>query len=179
MRLSAETDKLAERLGRDGEKTIQFFRDLTAEQWNQQVYTTGSGWTVQQILAHFVSAERAFNRLIASIASGGPGAPRDLKIDDFNETEVPQLSSLTREQLIVAFTEARNRSVELTIGLTPADLERKGYHPWFGDMELRPMLKLVYRHNMIHLRDVRRALEAGSPVPHTEVTPPSQAPEKP
>jgi hypothetical protein len=35
------------------------------------------------------------------------------------------------------------------------------------------MLKLVYRHTMLHLRDVRKALETGLPVPHLDVTPPS------
>ena len=179
MELTSESDRLADRLQRDGEKTLEFFRGLAPGQWDQQVYTTGSGWNVQQILAHFVSAERAFNQLIVDVASGGQGAPRDLKIDDFNEAEVPRLGSQSREQLLQAFSDARGRSVELARGLAASDLERRGYHPWFGDMELRPMLKLVYRHNLIHLRDVRRALESGSPVPHTEVTPPSEKPDHP
>ncbi len=36
------------------------------------------------------------------------------------------------------------------------------------------MLKLIYRHNMIHLRDLRKALATGDPVPHLDVSPPSQ-----
>jgi hypothetical protein len=33
------------------------------------------------------------------------------------------------------------------------------------------MLKLVYRHNMLHERDVRKALETGQPVPHVDAQP--------
>jgi hypothetical protein len=35
------------------------------------------------------------------------------------------------------------------------------------------MAKLVDRHNMIHLRDIRNAVKAHAPVAHLEITPPS------
>jgi hypothetical protein len=61
----------------------------------------------------------------------------------------------------------------LATGLDPAALGSRGYHPWFGEVEIRDMLKLVYRHNMIHLRDVRSALKSGGPTPHKDIKPPS------
>jgi len=45
-----------------------------------------------------------------------------------------------------------------------SDLERKGRHPFLGITTLEEMLKLIYRHTMIHQRDIRRALEADRPV---------------
>jgi len=41
------------------------------------------------------------------------------------------------------------------------------------------MLKLIYRHNIIHLRDIRRALKTRQPVPHLDVTPPAAMNGKP
>ena len=39
------------------------------------------------------------------------------------------------------------------------DLDREGRHPFFGPSALEKLLKLVYRHNMLHLRDIRHALK--------------------
>lgn len=169
----SERDHLSQRMTKDGEKTLKYFRDLDPDQWKTQVYTTGSKWTVRDILAHFVSAERSFKLLVEDVAAGGSGAPRDLDITEFNEREVPKLDQLSVEELLDAYEQARQESVQLTQNLEPQDLDRVGYHPWFGEVQVRDMLKLVYRHNMIHLRDIRRALRRGGPVPHKDIEPPS------
>lgn len=168
-----EVEHLAGRMAKDGEKTLDYFRQLPEEAWPAQVYTTGSAWGVKQVLAHFVSAERWLKVLIEDVVNGGEGAPRALDIDDFNEEQVPQLEDLRAGELLAAFEQARHRSVELTSSLSADDLAKVGYHPWFGEVPIRDMLKLVYRHNMIHLRDVRKALRSGKPVPHREIEPPS------
>ena len=171
--MSSEIEHIATRMARYGEKTLGYFQDLTSEEWQTQVYTTGSEWTVRDILAHFVSAERAFYQLVEDVAAGGSGAPRDLDIVEFNEREVPKLDPLSPEELLDAFDQARAESVQLTQNLNTEDLDKVGYHPWFGEVELRDMVKLVYRHNMIHLRDVRKAIREGRPVPHKDIEPPS------
>lgn len=171
--MATELDHLSQRMTKDGEKTVRYFRDLDSDQWQIQVYTTGSQWTVRDILAHFVSAERSFKRLVEDVSAGGSGAPRDLDIDEFNEREVPKLDGLSPQDLLEAYAQARTQSVRLTQSLKPEDLEKVGYHPWFGEVQIREMLKLVYRHNMIHLRDIRRAIRRGGPVPHKDIEPPS------
>jgi hypothetical protein len=55
---------------------------------------------------------------------------------------------------------ARQAMVALVEGMDDADLEREGRHPFFGVGKMEQFLKLVYRHNMIHERDVRKALDA-------------------
>lgn len=167
-------DHVIRRLVSDGEKTAEFFRGLPPEAWEQQVYMTGGRWSVRMVLAHFVFAERALYRLIADVAAGGPGAPRDLDIDRFNEAEAAPFRSTPPLELLEAFRDARAATVRLAGGLGLPDLPKRGYHPWFGDVELGEMLKLVYRHNMIHLRDIRVAIETGAPVAHRDITPPSK-----
>jgi uncharacterized protein (TIGR03083 family) len=171
--MSDEVNHLAHRMIKDGTKTVSFFEGLSEEDWGQQVYTTGSAWTVRDILAHFVSTDRAFAALLRDIIDGGPGAPRDLDIVEFNEREVPSLRDLTSTELLDAFAEARRETATIASGMSQADLDKSGYHPWFGDIDLRSMAKLVYRHNMIHVRDIRKALQNGKPVAHLEITPPS------
>lgn len=171
--MNEELLHLIKRLERDGEKTIGFFEELDADSWRAQVYTTGSEWTVRDVLAHFVSAERSFKLLVRDVAAGGSGAPRDLQIDDFNEKEVPKLQAMAPDQLMAAYRAARAASIELAGELDPEALDLRGYHPWFGDVEIRDMLKLVYRHNMIHLRDIRSALKSGEPTPHKDIQPPT------
>ncbi|MGA9531208.1 MAG: maleylpyruvate isomerase N-terminal domain-containing protein [Anaerolineales bacterium] len=171
--MNQELQHLIKRLKQDGDKTAAFFGSLEPQAWRAQVYTTGSEWTVRDVLAHFVSAERSFKELVNDVAAGGKGAPRDLMIDDFNETEVPKLGPLSPEELLDAYRSARRASIELAMGLDPNVLDLRGYHPWFGDVEIRAMLKLVYRHNMIHLRDIRSALKSGAPTPHKDIDPPT------
>lgn len=171
--MNDELEHLIKRLEQDGAKTAGFFDSLEPKAWAAQVYTTGSEWTVRDVLAHFVSAERSFKLLVTDVAAGGQGAPRDLQIDEFNEREVPKLESLSPEELLAAYRSEREASLELVRQIDPSALGRRGYHPWFGDVEIRDMLKLVYRHNMIHLRDVRKALRTGEPTPHKEIEPPT------
>jgi hypothetical protein len=158
----------------EGEKTIAYFKSLPPEALKQQVYTTGSCWNIHQLLAHFVSAERGLMQLVRDISAGGRGAPDDFDIDDFNENEVAELMELELPELIEAFGKARKGFGEVVEGLSGTDLDRLGRHPWFGETELRKALKLVYRHNMIHQRDIRKALDSGQPVPHLDIKPPAQ-----
>ncbi len=173
-RVATELERLIRRLQDDGEKTAAFFASLSPQDWRQTVYTTGSKWRVREILAHFVSSEDGFHRIVRDILDGGPGAPRELKIDDYNESDVPRYAEKGAADLLERYRRLRAETHTIVAGMSPQDLDREGYHPWFGEVELRAMLKLIYRHNMIHLRDVRRALASSEPVPHLDVSPPSQ-----
>jgi len=72
---------------------------------------------------------------------------------------------------VTQFEVARAATAAMVAGMAEADFDRIGRHPWFGRVPLEQMLKLVYRHNMLHERDVRRALETGQPAPHVEAQP--------
>jgi uncharacterized damage-inducible protein DinB len=166
--VAEEIDHLRRRLAIEGEKIASFFESLGAEDWGRQVYTRGPQWAVRQILAHFVSAERAYLHYMRDLLGGGTGVPRDFDIDAFNETQVRALNTLSPEDLVRALRRARSETVAFVGGLSAADLAQRGYHPWFGDTDLGFMLKLAYRHPMLHVRDIRQALQTGAPVPHGE-----------
>jgi hypothetical protein len=163
MKLDKELERFQKRLKDEGLKVVQFFSELTEAQLRQQVYTTGTKWQVRQVLAHFVSAEEAFNKLIADVLQGGRGAPEDLNLDEFNEREVAGLSEKPLQELIDAFRKLREQTLSQIETMSNLDLAREGFHPWFGMSDLSKMIKLVYRHNMIHMRDIRRILIDTSP----------------
>ena len=165
--MSEELLHIRRRLSDEGEKTVAYFESLSPADWEQQVYQTGSEWRVREILAHFVSAERAYQKYLDDVLRGGMGAPDDMDIDEFNESEVPTIQGSPAE-LIEVFKQVRIDTLELTESLDEADLTRAANHPWFEEKEISWYLKLLYRHNTMHRMDIRKALRSGQPVIPTD-----------
>lgn len=151
---------LAERLHSEGEKTTEFFRALVPEDWEQVVYSDGAQWRVREVLAHFVTAEESLLRLVDNIAGGGTGSPDDFDLDEFNNRKVKALENSNLEGLLELFWINRQKTIALVKNLNPVDLMRQGRHPFLGVASLVDIIKLIYRHNQIHLRDLRRILSA-------------------
>ena len=152
---------IAERMQAEGAKTLAFFHTLTPRQWEASVYTEGALWTVRDVLAHFVAAESGITRLVEHILAGGDGAPEDFDLNAYNERKVNALRETTLEELFEQFSRYRQVSSSLVRGLSQEALEKIGRHPWLGIATLREIVKLMYRHNQIHQRDIRKAFESG------------------
>jgi hypothetical protein len=163
---------LVRRLEQECERTLAFFRGLPEPAWETQVYSTGSGWRVRNILAHFASAELGFQALMEDILAGGGGAPLGFDIDRFNEAEVGALQDQPVVGLLQAFADARAGTIHLARRLQPEDLTQRGRHPWFGETEIGEMLQLIHRHNQLHQRDIRKVLASGVPLPAESSLPP-------
>jgi len=162
---------ILKRLMDEGRKTAAYFRALGDAELAQVVYTTGPQWQARDILAHFVSAEQTLLIYGRQVLAGGSGAPEDFIIDEFNAIQVSGLRGQPAEALVAQFETARAATAAMAAGMADTDFDRIGRHPWFGKVSLEQMLKLVYRHNMLHERDVRRALETGQPVAHVDARP--------
>ena len=157
--INPKSQKLADRLQDAGEKTLAFFSALTPDQWNQQIYTDSANWRVRQILAHFVATEDAFTQLIINALESGARGPADFDLDAYNESHVDELRDLSPEELLERFAELRAQTEARVRGLEDTDLEKEGWHPFFGLAPVDAMLKLIFRHNQIHQRDIRKVLE--------------------
>jgi hypothetical protein len=165
--MGAELDHIRKRLRDEGEKTVAFFEALSPEDWERQVYTTGSGWRVGDILAHFISAEKAYQFYLQDVLKGGTGAPDSLDIDQFNEAEVATMNEPPVE-LLNSYRQIRQGTLHLILDLEDEDLTRVVNHPWFDDKEIGWYLKLIYRHNTMHRMDIRKAIRLGEPLPHSD-----------
>lgn len=149
---------LAERLQAEGQKTVEFFGNLSPNEWQSSIYTEGAHWSVKDILAHFVTAEDGVCRLLAGVLAGGEGTPEDFDIDAYNARKVASLKEASPQDLLAKFQAIRQTSIALVAGVKPEDLHRQGRHPWLGVAPVEDIIKLMYRHNQIHQRDIRRAI---------------------
>ncbi|GAB4500557.1 MAG: hypothetical protein Fur0035_00970 [Anaerolineales bacterium] len=149
---------LSEKLISEGERALAFFAALTPEQWNAPVYTEGETWTVRSVLAHFVTAERGFLKIFADILAGGPGASDDFDINRYNASQQAKTAALTPAELMENFRQTRAEMAAFAAGLSESDLQKIGRHPALGITSLGEMLKLVYLHNSMHFRDLKKAL---------------------
>src|SRR5512141_1587662 len=153
-----EASQLAEKLKSEGEKFTAFFGGLSEEQWNADVYTEGSVWTVRSILSHLMTSERAFVRLFEQIRTGGPGVSEDFVIDRYNARQQEKTRELDPQELLQRYREIRGQMVEWVSHLEDRELEITGRHPFLGMTSLREMIKMIYIHNQTHYRDIRRVL---------------------
>lgn len=150
--------KLVEKLTSSGQRTLEIFQSIEGDDWYQQVYSEGANWSVYHILAHFVASEASIVRLIKIILQGNEGVPEGFDIDKFNEREVNCLSKLPNDMILQRFVERREETILMLLGLNDSDLAIEGRHPWLGVAPIEEMIKLLYRHNLIHQRDIRKVL---------------------
>jgi hypothetical protein len=110
------------------------------------------------VLAHFVAAEEGFHRLIIDILNGGSGSPEDFDLDQYNERKVNDLTGIPISNLMQKFSDLRQDTVNLVAEMDSNDLEKQGRHPFLGMAPLSDIVKLIYRHNQIHIREIRKTL---------------------
>jgi hypothetical protein len=154
----SEVTELAEKLKSEGERFVSIFAGLTDEQWQKEVYTEGATWTIRNVLAHFVTAERALLKLFENIRQGGEGAAADFSIDRYNAAMQARTRELAPPELLEQYKAIRVESVAWTLGLSETDLDKQGRHPFLGVTTLREMIKMLFLHNQLHYRDMRKAL---------------------
>jgi uncharacterized protein (TIGR03083 family) len=157
-----ERDLIRKRLRDEGDKLIKTFESLSPTQRSMAIYSDGMEWTLQDLLAHLGSAERAFLYYGRNILNGGDGAPEGFDINAFNNGEVGSLRDHSYEQLLDDLRAVRRETIDMVGQIADEDFVRTGRHPFFGQMTIEEMFKLIYRHNMMHLRDVRRAIGGDS-----------------
>ena len=146
---------LAKRLRSEGEKMTAFFTELSDADWNQTVYTEGETWTIRNVLVHFVTAEQGFLKLFPEIVAGGEGASEDFDIDRYNARQQERAQELSIEKLLLQYQDVREKMATWVESLSADDLAKEGRHPFLGKTTVEEMVKLVYRHNQIHYRDMR------------------------
>lgn len=147
---------LAKRLRAEGEKMTAFFAALSDADWRETVYTEGETWTIRNVLAHFVTAEQGFLKLFPNIVAGGEGAAKDFDVDRYNARQQEKAQALTPQELLIQFQAVREKMATWVETLDEADLAKEGRHPFLGETTVEEMIKLVYRHNQIHYRDMRK-----------------------
>ncbi|MEP7134321.1 MAG: DinB family protein [Chloroflexota bacterium] len=155
----SELNDLADKLKTEGEKFFTLFAGLTDNQWQAEAYTEGETWTLRNVLSHFVTSERGLVRLFEQVRQGGAGAADDFSIDRYNAAQQQKTKELSPQELLEQYEVVRADSIAWTLSLEEADLEKQGKHPFLGMTTLREMIKMLYLHNQIHYRDMKKVLK--------------------
>ena len=140
------------------EDVIAFFRSLSPDELSIQVYQDGAQWTVQQVLAHFITIERSMQWLFKNILSGGPGSPEGFDVERFNRTQPKKLDGKTIDELIAEFGSVRNETIEIVGSMSYADFDREGRHAFHGHGKLERFIHWAYEHVKLHMEDLRGKL---------------------
>jgi uncharacterized damage-inducible protein DinB len=154
----SETVELAEKLKTEGERMAQFFSSLTDDQWTNEVYTEGTTWSIRNVLSHFVTSERGLLKLFERVRTSGEGASEDFSIDRYNAVQQEKTKDLAPAELLEQYKQTRAESVAWVNGLKDEELEIQGRHPFLGETVIREMIKMLYIHNQLHYRDVKRTI---------------------
>jgi uncharacterized damage-inducible protein DinB len=155
----SEITELAEKLRTEGERMIQFFSELSEEDWTKEVYTEGTTWSIRNVLSHFVTSERGLVKLFERIRTTGEGAADDFSIDRYNAAQQEKTKDLTPAELLEQYKQIRAESVRWVSGLKEEELEIQGRHPFLGQTVIREMIKMLYIHNQLHYRDAKRTMK--------------------
>jgi len=156
--LMSEITDLAEKLRSEGEKVVAIFAGLADEQWQTEIYTEGTTWTVRNVLAHFVTSERGLIKLFERIRQTGDGSPDDFSIDRYNAKMQERSRELTPQELLGQYKSIRAESIAWISSLAESDLDKQGRHPFLGMTSIREMIKMLYIHNLTHYRDMKKVL---------------------
>ena len=164
-RCSYKGDNMSERrttilatLENNLEDTLTYFNSLSPDELSIQVYQDGAQWTVQQVLAHFITIEGSMQWLFKDILAGGPGSPEDFDVDRFNLTQPKKLDGLSLDELFAKFRSVRRDTIALVKGMQDKDLDREGRHAFHGHGKLERFIVWAYEHARLHLDDIRKKL---------------------
>jgi len=141
------------------EDALVFFRSLSPDALGTQVYQDGAQWTVQQVLAHFITIERSMQWLFKDLLAGGPGSPEDFDVERFNRTQPKKLDGRSIDELIAQFKSVRNDTISIVRSMSDADFDREGRHAFHGHGKLERFIHWAYEHVALHLEDLRRRLQ--------------------
>lgn len=158
--MDAEVTFIKNRLVQEGVKIYDFFCSLPELSWGIAIYSEDSNWTIKSIFSHLISAEKGFVEIFKDIKSGNPGVSEDFDIDQFNAEQEKINKNISYSELTIQFKEIRQELIVFVDSLSAEDLKKIGRHPFLGQATLSEMLKLVYRHDQLHLHDIKKLLKS-------------------
>jgi hypothetical protein len=150
---------LITKLEKGRQKTLEIFKALTPEQWQQTIYTEPN-WQVHQILVHFVSAENQLLALAQDAAGGGQGAPAGIDINQYNAGEQKRLEGQSVQDLLDQLDQSRQQTIAWVKTLGSDALDKIGRHPVLGEVSVETLIASMHGHHLMHIRDLSRMLKA-------------------
>jgi len=116
------------------------------------------GWSLLAIAVHMRDTERGVAEQIDAILSRRDPEIRYVDFDDIPFAE--DVKEADEEDVLDEFRWRRRHSSYLMWDLSPQDWERCGIHPYRGRVSLLQIARELYQHDLEHLWQGRRLLDA-------------------
>ena len=92
-------------------------------------------WSVKDIIAHLASHELVLGDVLTGLLGAGPTPILDLYLKDwmsFNDDQVDLRKTLSYQQTLDEYKQARERVMALMVRVSDDLLQRTGVLPWYG-----------------------------------------------
>lgn len=155
-----ERQKLDEKLAQGREALLLFLEALDGEEWHLVVYDEPVVWTMKDVVAHLIQAEKSMVRLMDGIRQGEPGTPEDFDLAAFNQKGIARLGDRSVGELMEELAAARRQTITFMDGLQADDWGKAGRHAIGQLLTLQEISRLIGLHERGHLRDMQRVHDA-------------------
>jgi len=150
---NSRSEKLLAKLTRGVSKSLEIFRSIEPERWDQPIFEEADSWTLKDLVAHFIYSEENLFSIAQDIATGGEGFPPGIDIDTFNREEMPKFHPLSIEELLNRLSDVRETTIEWVKGLEELELDKVGSHPVLGESNVETVIFSIYAHQLLHMRE--------------------------
>ena len=158
MMKKSRVETLVEKLTRGISKSLEVFRSVGPDLWEQPIFDDPESWNLKDLVAHFIYSEEHLLRIAQDIASGGEGSPEGIDIDAFNENEMEKLRHRSVDELLDILNDVRKALIDWVRELGELELDRAGRHPVLGASTVETVINSIYAHQLLHMREIAPSL---------------------
>jgi uncharacterized damage-inducible protein DinB len=144
-----ELEELLEKLETQREQLIDALRLMAEEEASRR--PSERAWSAKEQLLHLATFERQWLEWSMAVRDRpgcevGPPPP--------NPEAYPEAKSRSLGEILGDLASARRDTVAAIGGLSAEELQRKGKHLLFGEMNVLQMLRSLYRHDRMHMDQI-------------------------
>lgn len=147
-------EKLIARLERGLNKSNEILDAIDYDGWQEPVDGETDGWTVMDLVVHFIVSEEHLLMIAKDIAVGGEGVSEDIDIDAFNEDQLARQPDRTPDELQAILGDVRETTIAWVTEQDDETLDRVGRHPTLGESSVETIIFSIYAHQLLHMREL-------------------------
>jgi uncharacterized damage-inducible protein DinB len=145
----AELEELLEKMEFQRGQLVGHARQMTEEEAGRR--PSERAWSPKEQLLHLVTFERQWLDWAMTVrdepgAEVGPPPP--------NPEAYPEAQSRLLDDILSELASARKQTVAAIEDLSAEELQQKGTHLLFGEMNVLQMLRSLYRHDRMHMDQI-------------------------
>ena len=156
-----KSQKWTQTLAQSRQKLTALLQSLTPEQWQTQIFSEGSTWTVATAVSHIIDAERGMSIQVHKARKGEPTIPEGFDIDRWNAKVQERIGDLSPAELLEKLDATRSKTLEVLNSLSEDEWSMTGRHPSRGIITIEQYYETIAAYVHLYLPDVQKGLGIG------------------